>query len=144
MKIDLGAEEWRLLEQLVATVLPSDDQPGAIEADVMGFLRRAFDTGRWSAQRELFTSGLRTLDMLARRRCGSPFASCTAADRDAIVSEFLNIPHPRASGFLRLLVDMTLAGFLCAPRHGGNRERIGWTLVGWQPIEPRCPETRGM
>jgi gluconate 2-dehydrogenase gamma chain len=144
MKIELSTDEWRLLEQLIVTVLPSDDQPGAIEADVIGFLRRAFDAGRWSAQRELFTSGLRTLDALARSRRGSPFAGCAEADRDAIVAALLHTPHPRAGRFLRLLVDMTLAGFLCAPRHGGNRDGIGWTVVGWQPIEPRCPETRGM
>jgi gluconate 2-dehydrogenase gamma chain len=134
--IELTTEEWHLLERLTATVLPSDEQPGACEADVIGFLRRAFGAGRWAGQRELLTTGLRTLDALARSQCGSAFASCPPDACAAVLDRLQRVPHRSARRFLTLAIDMTLAGFLCAPRHGGNRDRIGWTVVGWQPIEP--------
>ncbi len=134
--IELNTEQWRVLERAAATVLPGDEQPGAVEADVMGFLRRAFTAGRWSADAELVTSGLRTLDTLARSRYGTPFAHCSPADRDVVLEALRRVPHPGARRFLALLVEMTLTGFLCTPRHGGNRDHVGWATIGWQPIVP--------
>lgn len=134
--IELTVEQWQLLEGLTATVLPSDDAPGAVEAHVGVFLRRAFESGRWSARHELLTSGLRTLELLARSRGHRSFAACGPAERDEILARLQRLPHPQVRRFLALIVEMTLTGFLCDPRHGGNHDGAGWAAVGWQPRDP--------
>jgi gluconate 2-dehydrogenase gamma chain len=134
--IDLTAAQWQALEQLMITVLPRDEQPGAAEAGVMCFLRRALPQGRWSTSGELLTSGLRTLDALAQQRCGAPFAACGAGDRDAIVAWVQRVPQGQTQRFLALAIEMALTGFLCEPRHGGNRQFAGWKTIGWHPVDP--------
>jgi gluconate 2-dehydrogenase gamma chain len=134
--IELSTAQWRALERLTETLLPRDEHAGAADADVIGFLRAALAAGRWARFGELLTSGLATIDAIARARHGRVFASCTCEERDAVLIEVSCVPHPRAQRFLRLVVVMTLAGFLCHPRHGGNRGRIGWGVIGWSPVEP--------
>ena len=134
--IELTAAQWNTLEQLMVTVLPSDEQPGAEEAGVIGFLRCALAQGRWASRGELLASGLGTLDALARSRCGTSFAACGAADRDAMVAVIQRVPQGQTQRFLALVIDMALTGFLCVPRHGGNRHYVGWETIGWRPIDP--------
>lgn len=134
--IELTTAQWEALEQLIVTVLPDDEQPGAGQAGVICFLRRALAQGRWSSRGELLRSGLGTLDALARSRCGLPFAACDAADREAIVALVQRVPQGQTQRFLAFAIDMALTGFLCLPRHGGNHQNVGWETIGWHPVDP--------
>jgi gluconate 2-dehydrogenase gamma chain len=46
--------------------------------------------------------------------------------------------------FFRLLRDHTMMGFYGDPRHGGNRDRVSWRMLGVPdpPIRGRLHETR--
>jgi gluconate 2-dehydrogenase gamma chain len=37
----------------------------------------------------------------------------------------------KRSPFFALLVEHTMQGFYGDPRHGGNRDRVGWRMIGF-------------
>ena len=42
---------------------------------------------------------------------------------------------------MRVLTSLTLEGFLGDPIYGGNRDGVGWKMIGFTPQQPgpRCP-----
>jgi len=115
------------IEALVETILPSDETPGAREAGVVYFIDRALVTFH-KDQREAYREGLR--DFQARREALFPeshsIAQLTAQQRIELLQALEN------SEFFRLLHFHTLAGFLGDPSYGGNRDGVGWKLIGFE------------
>jgi gluconate 2-dehydrogenase gamma chain len=109
------------LEAIASRILPSDDgSPGATEANVIGFLERAFTTFH-AFRLPLVQAGLADLS----RRAGSSFASQTPERRDALLHEI------EATEFFGLVRALTLCGMFADPSWGGNREKAGWKLLGF-------------
>jgi gluconate 2-dehydrogenase gamma chain len=102
------------IEALAAQIIPSDDGPGAKEAGVIYFIDRALATFD-SDQREIYRSGL------AAYRSGL----AASPPRASIVS----IEHTEFFEALRRHVVM---GFLASPAWGGNRDKVGWKLIGFE------------
>jgi gluconate 2-dehydrogenase gamma chain len=148
---------WRVLTEAEALMLaaacdqivPPDEDPGAAEAGVVAFIDRQLatrakrDVGRWRA-------GIRGLEGTARRRHGKPFVELAFADQTALIrdlqagavdpADWEELP-PQA--FFRLLRDHTMMGFYGDPRHGGNKDRVSWRMLGVPdpPIRGRLHET---
>jgi len=43
----------------------------------------------------------------------------------------IELPHASADAFFTMLVQNTVEGFLADPLYGGNRDFIGWKLIGF-------------
>jgi len=73
--------------------------------------------------------GLATLqkDVAVRHANARDFASLTKEQQDALLRERETTP------FFELARTLTLAGVLSSPKHGGNRNYVGWKLVGHDP-----------
>ena len=41
------------------------------------------------------------------------------------------MPVPAASGFFELLLKNTQEGFFADPIYGGNRDMVGWKMIGF-------------
>ena len=89
-------------------------------------------------QRPLFEQGLADLGArAARRHAGARRRSptSTADDQIALLHE-LEAEH---SEFFEAVRVSTITGFLADPRYGGNADKVGWKLIGfedrfaWQP-----------
>lgn len=129
----LTTEEAAEFEAIAAQIIPSDDTPGAVEAGVIYFI----DTALAETRSETLASmrqGLIGLQADIRRRyAAESFASLSAEQQ---VSELERIEDQPFFGSVRFL---TLAGMFSDPSHGGNRDRLGWALLGfegphaWQP-----------
>jgi gluconate 2-dehydrogenase gamma chain len=123
----LEAATAKEIEALVERILPSDDTPGAKEAGVIYFIDRAlttFDKDKQDAYRE----GLAAVQ--AKRKEMFPESSSVAALNEAQQIELLRtVEH---SDFFQLLRFHTLAGFLGDPSYGGNRDQVGWKLIGFE------------
>ncbi|HEX5717165.1 MAG TPA: gluconate 2-dehydrogenase subunit 3 family protein [Thermoanaerobaculia bacterium] len=125
-------ERHRLLTALGETILPADEGPGAAEAGVAGYLERALDR-RAARDRVRIESGLELVDTMARQRHGKVFADCGDEERADVLTELQRVPHRIVRGFLSKIVGLVIEGFLCHPRHGGNRGGVGWRAVGYSP-----------
>jgi hypothetical protein len=74
--------------------------------------------------RNRYRQGLASLDTISQQKYGKPFAQLTASQQSAVFSS-------ADQGFIALLTAHTVEGMLCAPEYGGNRDRLGWQLVGF-------------
>jgi gluconate 2-dehydrogenase gamma chain len=94
------------IERLAGEIIPADGLgPGAKEAGVVYFIDRALDTFD-ADKRALYREGL-------------------AASKGQSVSA---IEH---TGFFETLRRHVIMGFLASPAWGGNRDKCGWKLIGF-------------
>jgi gluconate 2-dehydrogenase gamma chain len=156
----LTEAERRCVDALVSRLIPSDEEgPGALDAGVTDFidnqLAGSFGRGeRWYMQGP-FEEGLKTqgyqselppaglyreaiaaLDAHCRQAfAGKAFAELAPEEQDAILKQLeegeLELEGVPAKAFFTMLQDNTIEGFFCDPVYGGNRDMVGWKLVGF-------------
>lgn len=124
----LSPGEAAVLCAAVARIIPADEHgPGAAEADAAVYIDRAL-SGPLDDELELFQEGLARLDAAARDRFGPPFAVLPADDQDVVLAA---AEHGGTAQFFTTLVRRTREGTFCDPAYGGNRDRVGWDLLGF-------------
>ncbi len=123
----LSADEAADLEAVVERIIPSDNTPGAKEAGVIYFIDRSLQTFN-EDQVPFARAGLKDLNKrAAKRKAGSRFSQLGPAEQDAILREIENTPFFGGARFL------TIVGMFANPSWGGNRDSVGWKLVGFEP-----------
>jgi len=132
---NLSESEARTLEAIVARLIPSDPKsPGALEAGAARYIDRALGDAL-AASRSAYAAGLAALDAHARGAAGKPFAELGAERQDALLRDLeQNVAKgltPSASAFFELVLGHTLEGTFSDPYYGGNRDFIGWELLGY-------------
>jgi len=119
-------EERRTLDALADRIIPPDgDAPGARGADAVVFM------DHYAAQQPAVLEGL---------RAGLPGLPAGVAEMDAAgVDDVLRDLERNDPGFFGMVVFLTVVGTFSVPERGGNRDQIGWKMVGfdarhaWQP-----------
>src|ERR687894_883099 len=127
--------EARTVAAAFERLFPADESgPGATEIGVLAYLDRAL-AGAYQDQAEAYRLGLAALDLAARRRGGASFADCSAEKQDALLVDLergalpdFRIPPQRA--FFEMLRAHLQEGLFADPAHGGNRDKLGWKLLG--------------
>jgi len=132
---NLTEAEGRTLEAIVARLIPSDVRsPGALEAGAARYIDRALGDAL-AASRPAYAAGLAALDAYARDAAGKPFAELAAERQDALLRDLeRNVANgfaPSAAAFFELVLGHTLEGTFSDPYYGGNRDFIGWELIGY-------------
>jgi len=145
----LTEDEAKTLAAACDQVVPPDQDPGAAEAGAVTFIDRQLATRRKKDQ-PLWRAGLRSLDATARRRQGKAFAEL-AFDVQAAVLQDVEKGTVEAAdwsgveppAFFALLRNHTMMAFYGDPRHGGNKDRVSWKMLGVPdpPIRGRLHET---
>lgn len=133
----LSAEEWATVEAITARLIPTDHEPGAVEAGCVNFIDKAL-ANEDAEERPLYTAGLRGVDAVARVEGGARFSALPAAKQDAVLraledGEATGWPagEPTSKDFFAQVWQHTLWGFLAEPHYGGNREYAGWRVLGY-------------
>jgi gluconate 2-dehydrogenase gamma chain len=121
-------------------IIPSDDTPGAHEAGVVYFFDKSLAT--WAAdQRPGFLAGLDEL----HRRAGAAGPTQAGATRSANVPqaatfarlsgdqqrEVLTAMEKDKHPFFFMLRGATVTGMFANPEYGGNADKAGWKLIGF-------------
>ena len=117
------------LDAATSQIIPSDETAGAHEARVVYFIDTSLAT--WAKeQRPEFTKGL--AELRTRAANASPparsFAALSEDQRHAVIASLEKDAHP----FFFLLRGATVAGMFSNPSYGGNFEKAGWKLLGFQ------------
>jgi len=117
-------------------IIPSDDGPGAVEAGAVYFMDAVFQDQE-SANLGFVREGVAEF---ADRVRALGADSGRLADLDPAgqlaVMRALEAEEPGLFGYLRLLV---IAGTFSHPHHGGNRDQLGWRMVGLETAETYQP-----
>ena len=123
----LSAAEAADIEAVTAQIIPTDDSPGAREAGVVYFFDRALATfysqlaRDYRAQLTAFQAGYRKAHPGV-----SSFASLTSEQQIAHLTGVERTP------FFTTTRLLTLLGMFALPQYGGNRDNVGWRLIGFE------------
>lgn len=124
--------EAREIEAMAARIIPSGDTPGAREAGVIHFIDGALETFMADAT-PVVRGAAEALGAAAADRGAERFSELEPAAQDAIVGELESGgAEGRGPPFFSVVHFLTVAGMFSSPEYGGNRERLGWEVLGFQ------------
>jgi gluconate 2-dehydrogenase gamma chain len=143
-------EEATEIDALSARIIPTDDTPGAREAGVVYFIDRALVTFG-SGDQQKYRDGLPELQSQVRAKFPGveKFSALPPEQQDELLhaieaNQTEKAPRRRRlnSGqtFLEALRVASISGFLIDPEAGvGNRDGVGWKLIGREPAHSFQP-----
>jgi hypothetical protein len=131
---NLKPAEARELEAIAARILPTTDTPGAREAGVIWFMDQSFGS-IMKGGLDMVRGGLAGFQAgIAETFPGATrFSDLDEDDQDRYLKT------QEDTGFFGFVRFLTLAGFFGMSSYGGNRDNVGWKLLGldgqhaWQP-----------
>lgn len=124
----LSTPQAREIAAIAEQIFPSDETPGAREAHVLHFIDRALGSFAAGA-RETIEAGLAGLrETVGRRHPGE--TSLAGLDFDAQTAILREIEDGELFATVHLL---TVMGMFANPEYGGNADRVGWRLLGFEP-----------
>ena len=127
----LTARERAILTAITDRVFPPTDTPGAVAAGAADYILLAL-AGPYRPALGEYRRGLRIVEQMARERHGSSFVSLDADTQDGLLQELeAGNAGPEGAAFFSLVREHVLEGVFCEPSYGGNRDLIGWRLVGF-------------
>jgi gluconate 2-dehydrogenase gamma chain len=147
------------MEAAVARLIPADELgPGALEAGVANYIdrqlagawgagERLYRSGPWQQGKptqgyqlqftpsELFRNALRAITDDVKKTSQGSFTKFSPADQDAYLKSLQDGSRQLAgipsAVFFQSLLEMAIEGFFCDPVYGGNKDMIGWKLIGF-------------
>jgi gluconate 2-dehydrogenase gamma chain len=119
-------EEAVEVEAVAAQIIPTDDTPGAREARVIHFIDRALVTFERD-QQPVYAQGLQELQAKTKELFPSAgkFSGLTSAQQIQVLTALEKTP------FFTAVRNHTVIGFFASPVHGGNYNKAGWKLIGY-------------
>jgi gluconate 2-dehydrogenase gamma chain len=139
----LTPRQARFVDAVAARIFPTTDTPGAVEAGAVFYIDRAL-AGPYAPWLSRYGRGLRALNRYAKKQFGKSFEKLTSEQQDSVLGDLEagKITELRnGSEFFELLRAHVLEGVFGEPGYGGNREMIGWKLVGFPGQQWGYPET---
>ena len=121
--VTLGQAEAADFSAISARIIPTTETPGATEAGVIYFIDRAFGEEQ-SGSLDFARDGLSELN--ATLPDGTRFADLDETKQDALLTNI------ESDGFFALIRVMTIFGFFAMSSYGGNKDHIGWDLIGFK------------
>ena len=158
----LTQPEARFLDAVAARLIPADDLgPGAKEAGVSAYIDRQLGSvwgshgrnyrqGPWPegtpyqgfqsrlTPREIYRAGIRETNVHCLKQYQKAFEFLAPAEQDEVLKGMeagrIDLPSVSSKLFFGLLLRNTMEGFFADPIHGGNRDKVGWRLVGFPGV----------
>lgn len=158
----LTRPEVQFLDAAVARLIPADDLgPGAKEADVTYFIdgqlysawgthARNYCMGPWRegtpqqgfqsplTPQQIYRAAIRETNLYCSKQYGRNFSFLTVEQQDEVLHAMeegkIELESMSSRLFFNLLLRNTLEGFFSDPMYGGNRDKIGWRLIGFPGV----------
>lgn len=115
------------IEAMAAQIIPTDESPGAREAHCLYFIDKALSTFARGSQPD-YTQGLQGLQTKTRELYPDAvkFSALTSEQQIKVLTAIEKTP------FFRTVRTHTVLGFFSRPVHGGNYDKVGWKLIGYE------------
>jgi gluconate 2-dehydrogenase gamma chain len=121
----LNPEQARDVAAIAAQIVPSGETPGATEAGVVYFIDHVH-RGLYAERSRDFLDGLGTFQREFAAGHAGQFADLEPGDQLEYLQTIADTPFFQDMRFL------TVMGLLALPSYGGNRDKLGWQLVGFE------------
>lgn len=131
---NISSHEAAGLAAVADQIIPPDDLPGASEAGVVYFIDQALG-GFMSEAGDVLRTGLADLD----RRAGELVPGSTGFAGLSFDQQTTILEEVDTTSFFNQMIFLTHCGMFALPSWGGNRDKAGWALLGfddrhaWQP-----------
>ena len=137
------SEEYETVQILTEMIIPTDDQPGAREAQVASYLDfLLYSAAEFQpALQDQWTQGLTQLDQVSMAKEGKRFRQLTLPERTKVLTE-MSLPehdpkaHHPGFEFYRLVKEMTVEGFYTS--RVGLIEVLGYQGLSYLDEFPGC------
>jgi gluconate 2-dehydrogenase gamma chain len=127
--------EFTTMAAACERILPRDEDPGAKDANVPAYIDRILQTPEMKQMKTDFLQGLSALERRSRSMFQKGFAEAAPEQQDELLTLFKESGDGTGEAhFYELLVVLTLEGFLGDPSYGGNKDKVGWHLVGFDMV----------
>lgn len=123
----LTVAEAAQVEAIANQIVPGGDTPGARDARVVYFIDRALGSF-FASELPAFRKGLAEFEQAyaAQSSTGTPFSAATDARQIAWLHKV------DKTAFFTTVRRLTLLGLTAMPKYGGNFNKTGWTLLGFE------------
>jgi Gluconate 2-dehydrogenase subunit 3 len=114
------------IDAMASQIIPTDDTPGAHEARVIFFIDRALVTfARESTP--IYIQGMKDLQAKTKELFpnATKFSALTSPQQIQVLTAIEKSP------FFNTVRNHTVIGFFASPVHGGNHNKVGWKLIGF-------------
>lgn len=147
--------EAKTVDAIASRIFPADDHSGgAHEAEVVVYIDRTL-AGHSRHLQAFYRDCLGELDAYCSTHFGGPFAELSEQEQDEVLGRMDTRtvalgqlgplppaePPPDAPGppspsdtlrtFFDVIWEHTVQGMFCDPAYGGNKDAIGWRVVGF-------------
>ena len=113
------------VDAIAAQIIPTGTTAGAHEAHVVYFIDQAFATF-FAERAEWYKQGLKNFrSSFQAGHTGSPFAAAARADQIAYLQTI------DSGEFFQTTRLLTVLGLVASPKYGGNYQKIGWKIMGF-------------
>jgi gluconate 2-dehydrogenase gamma chain len=150
-------EEAQFIEAAVARLIPTDEHPGAIEAGVPNYIdkqlggawgggERLYMSGPWEPTRpglgyqlpltpgELFHTAIKAINA-EQSKSDKAFWELSVDQQDEFLHKLeaggVDLNGVPSEVFFSQLWEMTREGFFSDPVYGGNKDMVGWKMIGF-------------
>jgi gluconate 2-dehydrogenase gamma chain len=158
----LTQPEVRFLDAAVERLIPTDELgPGGKEAGCSGYIDRQlcsawgthgrnYRSGPWLegepeqgfqsrlTPQEIYRIGIQEINAVCRARYERPFDQLPPERQDEMLKALekgeVDLPSMSSKLFFDLLWRNTEEGFFADPIYGGNRNKVGWKLIGFPGV----------
>ena len=114
---------------------------GARDAGVLNYIDLAL-SGAYSDLQDFYRRGLAQLDVYCRATYNSPFSRLSADRQDEVLAaleqgKVSGFRWPTAQAFFNTVRVHTMEGMFADPIYGGNKDFVGWLLIGFPGAQPQ-------
>jgi len=141
----LTVAELATLKGIMSRLIPRDGaEGGAVEAQAFVYVDGAL-AGYHTRHREAYRSGLGELDRCARQAGVANFPALSSSAMDWLITQMergeLNGGAFPDGGraFFNLVRRHTVEGMFCDPMYGGNKDFLGWKILGCNGVQLNYP-----
>jgi hypothetical protein len=135
VRVVLTEKQWKTVEAITGRIIPTDHEPGAVEANCVNFIDKAL-AHEDARMKPLYEAGLVGVDAVSHERAGKSFVDLGPEQQDEVLAA---LQSGTAQGwpdaatppqqFFEAVRAHTIIGFLADPKYGGNRGYAGWRIV---------------
>jgi gluconate 2-dehydrogenase gamma chain len=135
--VSLSEAQWRTVEAITGRIIPTDQQPGAIEAQCVNFIDKVL-AHEDAELKPTYEAGMSGIDSVSQEQFNNDFVALTADQQDLVL---VALESGQAAGwseknvasedFFETIRRHTIIGFLADPRYGGNLDYAGWKVMGY-------------
>jgi Gluconate 2-dehydrogenase subunit 3 len=109
---NLSFSQETLLAEIVETIIPKTDTPGAKDLIINKFVEKMVVDCYDKKAQEIFAKGLISVENIAKKDYTKSFVECDVKQKLSILNSMLNSSNNEDKDFVKLVKNITIQGYL--------------------------------